>query len=91
MFVLSFFRLNLLLFSLMVFPAAAAIGISRVIVPSRVLPPRCHSFILSMAFLIILPMPIRESLIFPSATLIPRVAAFLKLDVAATADARNCW
>lgn len=90
MFFLSLCMSSVRPFSFRVFPAATAIGARSITVPKSVFPPCCQASILSTASLITLPMPACEGLILSSASFTPRIAAFLKLGAAATADARNC-
>ena len=90
MFFLSFSKFKVLLFSFRVFPVATTIGDKSITVPKSVFPPCCQAFILSIASLIILPMPACEGLILFSAIFIPCMAAVLKLGAAATAEARKC-
>lgn len=87
---LNFAKLKVSLFSFRVFPAAAAMGVSRIVVPKSVFPPCCQEFILSIASFIILPMPISAKGVFLSAVKIPWVAAVLKLGAMATAEAKKC-
>ncbi len=71
-------------------PAAEAIGMSSMMVPKTVFPPRCQRFTCSTVFLINFPVPISSGLITPLATRTPCWAASLKQGARATAEATKC-
>jgi hypothetical protein len=73
-----------------IIPAAAAIGMSRITAPSRVLPPYCHALMSFTQFFVSSPISAWVTSIFPSEIATPRSAENSKDGPAAIADARKC-